>query len=109
MKKSENWLVELPSTNGHEQVGNRPVIIIADTESNISIIIPFTSNLNALRFPHTLQIKPTKENGLVNTSAALVFHVRAIDKKRLKKKLGDIDSLNLKEIDNMLKNLLNIN
>ena len=38
MKKSENWLVELPSTNGHEQVGNRPVIIIADTESNISII-----------------------------------------------------------------------
>ena len=45
MKKGEIWLVELPSTNGHEQVGNRPVIILSDTESNISIVIPFTSNL----------------------------------------------------------------
>lgn len=109
MNKGEIWLVELPSANGHEQVGNRPVILVADTESNISIIIPFTSNLNAKRFLHTLEIKPTEENGLVSTSVALIFHVRVIDKKRFNKKIGDLDSLNLQKINDILKNLLKIN
>ena len=48
MKKGEIWLVEFPSANGHEQTGKRPVIIIAETEMNISIVIPFTSNLQAV-------------------------------------------------------------
>jgi mRNA interferase MazF len=108
MKKGEIWLVELPSTDGHEQSGNRPVIVLSDTESNISIIIPFTSNLQALRFLHTLEIKPSKNNGLKDISVALLFHIRAIDKKRLKKKLGDLDNSDLKEIDKILKKLLKI-
>ena len=64
MKKGEIWLVELPSTNGHEQAGMRPVIILAETEADISIIVPLTSNLQALRFPHTIEIKSSKRNGL---------------------------------------------
>jgi len=98
----------LPSTNGHEQTGNRPVIILADTESNISIVVPFTSNLQALRFPCTLEVKPSNDNGLKEISVALIFHIRAIDKKRLKKKLGDLDNSDLKEIDTVLKKLLKI-
>ena len=108
MKKGEIWLVEFPSTNGHEQTGNRPVIILADTESNISIVIPFTSNLQALRFSHTLEIKPTKSNGLTALSIALIFQIRAIDKKRLTKKIGELDNQNLKEIDSIIKMLLKI-
>lgn len=108
MKKGEIWLVEFPSTNGHEQTGSRPVIILADTESNISIVIPFTSNLQALRFPHTLEIKPTKGNGLIALSIALIFQIRAIDKKRLTKKIGELDNPNLKEVDAILKMLLKI-
>ena len=50
MKKGEIWLVELPSTDGHEQFGKRPVIILADTKTNISIIIPFTSNELAVNY-----------------------------------------------------------
>ena len=108
MKKGEIWLVELPSTNGHEQAGNRPVIILSDTESNISIVIPFTSNLQALRFSHTLEVRPSKNNGLKDISVALVFHIRAIDKKRLKNKIGDLDNSDLKEIYEILKKLLKI-
>lgn len=108
MKKGEIWLVDLPSTNGHEQAGKRPVIILADTESNVSIIIPLTSNLQALRFPHILEVKPTKDNGLAVISIALIFQIRAIDKKRLDKKIGELDSLNLKEIDTIIKRLLKL-
>ena len=49
MKKGKIWIVEIPSSNGHEQAGNRPVIILHETETNICIIIPLTSNLNALK------------------------------------------------------------
>ena len=108
MNKGEIWLVEIPETNGHEQTGKRPVVILADTESNITIIIPFTSNVQALRFPHTIEVEPSKENGLTAKSVALIFQVRAIDKKRLKNKIGRIEAGIIKKMDNMLKNLLRI-
>ncbi|MBS3176376.1 type II toxin-antitoxin system PemK/MazF family toxin [Candidatus Woesearchaeota archaeon] len=38
MKKGEIWLVELPSADGHEQIGTRPCIILAETEANIAIV-----------------------------------------------------------------------
>ena len=108
MIKGEIWLVEIPETNGHEQKGKRPVVILAHTESNIVIIVPFTSNIQALRFPHTIDIEPTKENGLSMKSVALIFQIRAIDKKRLKTKIGTLEIVMLKRIDNMLWKLLQI-
>src|SRR3989338_6987668 len=99
MKKGEIWLVEIPETNGHEQTGKRPVIILADTESNIAIIIPFTSNIQALRFPHTIEVKPSKEDGLTAESVALIFQIRAIDKKRLKSKIGNLEISMMSRID----------
>lgn len=108
MNKGEIWLVEIPKTNGHEQAGKRPVIIHSDTESNIVIIVPFTSNIQALRFPHTIEVVPSKENGLTAKSVALIFQLRAIDKKRLKNKIGKLESAILAKIDNVLKNLLKI-
>ena len=106
MKKGEIWLVEIPSTNGHEQAGKRPAIVLADTEANIVIIIPLSSNLQALRFPHTLEIKPSSKNGLQLVSVALVFQIRAIDKKRLVSKIGEID--NLSKLDSIMQKLLKV-
>ena len=108
MKKGEIWLIELPSANGHEQGGSRPAIILSDTETNISIIIPLTSNLQSLRFPYSLEIRPNKSNGLASISSALIFQIRAIDKKRLKRRIGDLDEPILKEIDTMIKNLFKL-
>lgn len=108
MKKGEIWLVDLPSSNGHEQAGTRPVLMLVETEANIAVVIPFTSNLQALRFPHTLEIKPSKASGLTVLSAALIFQVRAIDKRRLKRKIGELEEATLKEIDSMLKRMLRL-
>ena len=107
MKKGEIWLVELPSADGREQVGSRPAIIIAETEV-VNIILPLTSNIQALRFPHTIEIKPSKKNNLNSISVGLVFQIRALDKKRFKNKLGELDEKNLKEADTMLKKMLNL-
>jgi len=45
MNKGDIWFVEFPSSDGHEQVGTRPVIVLADTEANIAIVVPLTSNV----------------------------------------------------------------
>lgn len=108
MKKGEIWLVEFPSSKGHEQEGTRPVIILVETEANISVVVPLTSNIQALRYPHTLEIKPSKLNGLSSVSVALIFQLRAIDKSRLKRNIGDLDESTLKKLDKVMFNMLQL-
>ncbi|HLC75309.1 MAG TPA: type II toxin-antitoxin system PemK/MazF family toxin [Candidatus Nanoarchaeia archaeon] len=108
MKKGEIWLVDIPSANGHEQTGKRPAIILADTQVNVTIVVPITSNLQALRFPHTLELKPSSSNGLSTVSVCLIFQIRAIDKKRLNKKIGMLEDSKASELDNMIKLFLSL-
>ena len=107
MKKGEIWLIEFPISDGHEQAGTRPVIVIAEMPP-IAVIIPFTSNIQALRFPNTKEVKPSSANGLKADSIALVFQIRAIDIKRFKKKIGNLDNSIMKQIDEMLKRFLDL-
>lgn len=80
---------------GHEQVGTRPALVVhADATSetlSVIMIVPFTSNLKAQRFPHTLLIHPSKQNGLTAPSVLLVFQLRAIDKQRVSKRIGHLE------------------
>ena len=108
MKKGEIWLVELPSSNGHEQTGTRPAIILSEEITNIAIVIPLTSNTQALKFPYTIELKPTKRNGLLTNSVALIFHIRGIDKKRIIKNIGQVEEISLQEIERSIKRLLKI-
>ena len=108
MKKGELWLVEIPPTNGYEQSGLRPVLLLSPPEANIVMIIPFTSNLRALRYSHTIEIHPSPLNGLDAISVALVFQLRAIDKKRLQRKIGELPSEILTQIDAMIRQILSL-
>lgn len=108
MKRGEVWIVEIPGLNGHEQRGFRPAIFIADTKTSVVIVIPCTSNMQALRFPFTLRIEPSARNSFEVTSVALVLQLRAIDKSRLRRKIGQIEDAALKDIDAMLRRLLTL-
>ncbi|ODS35301.1 hypothetical protein BEH94_08780 [Candidatus Altiarchaeales archaeon WOR_SM1_SCG] len=106
MEKGEIRLVEIPTAGGHEQSGARPAIVLSELEAGIVIIIPFTSNAQALRFPHTIDVNPSVENGLKSRSIALVFQMRAIDKRRIKNRVGTIESKTMEKIDEMIKEML---
>ena len=108
MKKGEIWIVNIPQLDGREQEGIRPAIVLVDTKTPVAIIIPCTSNLQALRFPHTLLIEPSQENGLDATSIVLLFQIRAVDKKRLIKRIGVLDKSMMRQINNLLKRLLSL-
>lgn len=105
MKKGEIWLVEFPQSMTHEQAGYRPALLLATT-ANVGIFIPFSSNLQTLTKPYVLEIIPSNKNKLKNFSAALVFQIRAIDKIRIKYRIGELESGFIKEIDRMLRKLL---
>jgi len=89
-------MVDLPwpaKEKGREQVGERPALIVQadDTILPTTMVIPFTGKLGALRFAHTIPVEPSEENGLSHSSVMLVFQMRAVDKKRIVRKLGHIE------------------
>ncbi|MFB6099940.1 MAG: type II toxin-antitoxin system PemK/MazF family toxin [Candidatus Nanohalobium sp.] len=108
MEKGEISVVKIPKNDGHEQYGTRPAVVLSDTDDDIAIVIPFTSNTQALKFPNTLKVEPNSENGLDQTSIALIFQTRAIDEKRLQGKIGKLGQDKIQEIDSKLKNILNL-
>ena len=106
MKKGEIWVVELPYIESKEQAGIRPALIISDTKSGMIVILSLTSNIQALRFPNTIEIKKSLQNGLEKDSIALLFHIRSIDFRRLIKKVGNLEDIYVKTIDTKLKEMM---
>lgn len=108
MKKGDICIVNLVAGVGHEQYGQRPAILISNTRIKIAIVIPLTTNLEALRFPYTLTIFPDKQNNLTQESVALIFQIRAIDKSRILKTIGKINKNLRKKINDILQEMLEL-
>lgn len=116
MKRGDIVLVNLPkpaSVPGHEQFGSRPALVVHDHEqsgNNLSVImiVPMTSKLKAQNFSRTILLQPSSQNGLSKPSVLLVFQLRAIDKKRIQKKIGVIEASVLKRVNQELQKLLGI-
>lgn len=86
--------LDLPPLGGHAQSGRRPAIIVQSQGSIHRIptvlVIPLTSQLDALRFPGTVLVEADTQNGLRRGSVALVFQLTALDQRYLKEPLGKI-------------------
>ena len=86
--------VEFPRANGREQQGRRPAIIMQDDSYAGSLpttlVVPLSSAKKALRFAGTALVNATDQSGLRNNSVALVFQCRAIDRNRVKERVGAI-------------------
>lgn len=108
MKKGEIWLTSLPQQIGKEQLGERPALVIADTEVGLIIVIPLTSNLKLSKYQHTIKISPSKQNSLDKESIAHIFQLRSVDKRRLLYKIGNLENYYLEKIDKAIRDLLKL-
>lgn len=108
MKKGDVYLVEMPSGGGREQEGLRPVIVMSEVNVGIVSVIPFTSNDYALKYSYTIKVGSSDFNGLKKDSVALVFQLRAIDVRKLRNKVGDIEKGVMDEIDSLIKRFFGI-
>ena len=96
-----HW-VDLPAEDGREQRGRRPAVILQDEEYGgglpVVLVVPLTTARSAMRFAGAALIRPTPENGLRQASVALVFQLRAIDRRRIRGRLGGLGATELHEI-----------
>jgi mRNA interferase MazF len=108
MKQGEIWYTNLNPVEGSEQAGFRPVVIISgnllNQYANIVICAPLTTQIK--NYHGNLVLTPTSANGLASTSEVLTLHVRSISKSRLKKHVGTISKMELKQIQKCLQELL---
>jgi mRNA interferase MazF len=108
MKKGEIRLVEIPGLGGRSQNGMRPALVIADKNLPVVVVVPLTSNLQALRFSHTIRLSATNKNGLSADSVALIFQLLAVDRRFFRELLGCLDEQAIKKIDRALLDLLGL-
>jgi mRNA interferase MazF len=96
-----HW-VQLPPANGYEQRGRRPAVILQDDQYAgglpVVLVVPLTTARATMRFAGTMLIRPTAENGLPRVSVALVFQLRAIDRRRVQERIGTVGDTVLHEI-----------
>jgi len=114
MARGDVVMVEFPEPagkSGREQLGRRPAIAVQTDDAPglpTLMVIPLTSQLSALRFPFTLRIEPSNQNGLTMPSALLVFQLRAIDRLRVSRTIGRLESRYLDGLDDLLRRLLRL-
>ena len=111
MARGDVVYVDLPAASQHEQAGTRPAVVVqatTDIRNPMLMIIPFTSKLNALQFPHTIRIEPSKANGLSVPSVLLPFQLRAISKARVLNTVGRLEADSMDQLDRQMRLLLGL-
>jgi mRNA interferase MazF len=109
VRPDEVYWVEYPIADGHEQTGRRPSIVLQDDTfaiaSPLVLVIPLTSSIGTMRFPGVVFVAADAQNGLSVDSYALVFQMRATDRRRLRTKLGDVSTATLGQLYQALDHL----
>ena len=103
-KRGSVYLVNLDPTIGSEIKKTRPAVIIQNDVGNqyspTTIIAPITSGEKETYPVQVLVTAP--EGGLSNNSLVLLNQIRAVDKGRLVKYLGNLDPETMRKVDRAL-------
>ena len=92
-KRGDVYVVRFDPTEGVEIAKTRPAVIIQNDVGNrfsdLTIVAPITSKYDAELYPTEVLVK-APEGGLNTDSVVLLNQVRAIDKRRLNRRLGTL-------------------
>jgi mRNA interferase MazF len=110
--RGEIWLADLGTGRGHEQSGQRPVLVVSDDALNaglagLVVAVPLTSRVaKSTRIPAHIRVDPP-EAGLKTPSVLLCDQLRSISKARLGKAPWGIETTaTLLEVEKVLRLLL---
>ncbi len=99
----EVFLINLDPTVGKEIKKSRPCLVISPNEMNhnISTIIIAPMTTKSRNYPTRLNLQFKKKIGWI-----ILDQIRTIDKSRIIKKLGAIESKTIKKVKEVLKEML---
>lgn len=99
MKRGEIWLVDLDPTIGSEIQKSRPCVVVSPLEMNDNLRTVLVAPMTSQGFvaPFRIPVTHGGKKGLI-----VLDQIRAVDKKRLAKRMG---VLSLKTLDATLETL----
>src|SRR3989449_7760479 len=111
-RRGEIWDVNWSPGRGAEQKGIRPALIIQNDRGNTSPSYPLTIVASMSRtereLPLHVRIAPSEENGLTDYTDVKCEQLMTIEKSRLLRRRGSINSEELRRVDMALKLSLNL-
>ena len=107
MRRGDIFQANLNPTQGSEQAGTRPVIIVSrdaiNDHSPVVIVVPITGAENKSKIYPTHVLLTAGTGGLSKDSLAIAEQVRAITKTRLKVNIGHLKLEHMSLISTALK------
>lgn len=104
-RRGDVYLLDFAPATGHEMTNLHPCVVvqndIGNQHSALTIVVAITSNLRVGSLPVGVLVG-AGEGGLHHDSAIHCGHVYTIDKARLKKRLGQLSTERLAEVDRAL-------
>ena len=105
VKRGEIYYADLSPVVGSEQGGIRPVLIVQNDVGNrhspTVIAAAITSQREKANHPTHIELHADK-CGLSKDSVVLLEQIRTIDKKRLKERMGELDTPAMDQVNNAL-------
>jgi mRNA interferase MazF len=106
-RRGEIFLVSFDPTVGREIRKTRPALVIQNNFGNrygdLTIVAAITSKISPVPYPVEVLVQPSKANGLQLLSAVLLDQVRTVDKQRLIKRLGVLESSTMQRVDEAIQ------
>lgn len=105
VRRGEIYYADLSPVVGSEQGGMRPVLIVQNDVGNkyspTVIAAAITSQQNKARLPTHIEIS-AKSVGLSKNSVVLLEQIRTLDKRRLKERMGSLDTGLMQQVDDAI-------
>jgi mRNA interferase MazF len=106
-RRGEIFLAALDPTVGREIRKTRPALVIQNDVSNrltgMTIVAPISSTVRFPLNPVHVLLSAGRATGLDVTSVALLSQIRAIDQRRLIKRLGTADDEVMARVDDAIR------
>jgi len=103
-RHGEVWWADMGTGVGSEQRGARPVLVIQNDIGNIhspTIIVAAITDAKKKYLPTHIQLG--KEHGLPKNSVVMLEQIRTLDKRRLNRRVGELNDQNMKDLAEALK------
>ena len=105
VRRGEIYYADLSPVVGSEQGGMRPVLIVQNDVGNryspTVIAAAITSQQNKAKLPTHIEIS-AKSVGLSKNSVVLLEQIRTHDKRRLKERMGSLDTEMMHRVDDAI-------
>ena len=111
IRRGEVWLAELGPTQGREQAGERPVLVVSadpinQSAADLVVAIPFTTRRRGV--PTHVEVRPPA-GGLRDVGFAMCEQIRSLSTERLgSRPFGNVPASVLSSVQDRLRLLLRL-